>query len=240
MKRTFNASLVSFFLFWGMMAQAQTWLGGEIGMKWDVARSSSTGSGISARPVAGGMARGLTVSHYLVPFLEIQTGVNYQEYYMGQTYHAVFFDNFQSFTDIYRVGTCLQVPVRAKIHFPIEKDRWTVFGLVGNSLNLKREMEPSRIEQAGHAQLSYIYEGPVQKARVFPLAELGFGVAHKIKKHFQLTWTFSRYFGFAKVAESRITYNNGFSPIYYARIHSLGDYFRMTVGLSYEVFHLWN
>lgn len=223
------------------IGQNKTYLGLEIGPKFEVYQYTDNGDGLSTKPFFHSPIYGLTIGQELSKTFIVETGFFINDY--GESFRVE--------GDIgYRISNAIlayQIPLRLKARLNLIKDRLSLVSTIGYTLAINSDFgssgggssfsstsgafsnDSTRIEDVSNYSLQ----------RHYGLLETGLGLEYQLPNSLTLSLSANYMTGFKKVVDMDVDYWINDGPQQSANVFSNGDYFSIVFGIKYPISKIW-
>lgn len=223
------------------IGQNKTYLGLEIGPKYEVYQYTDNGNGLYTKPAFFSPIYGLTIGQELNKTFIFETGFYLNDY--GESYRIR--------GDIgYRTSNAIlayQIPLRLKARLNLIEDKLSIVSTIGYTLAINSDFgssgtgssfssttgspsnDSTRIEDVSNYSLQ----------RSYGLLETGVGLEYQFPNSLTLSLSANYMTGFKKVVDIDVRYWINDGPEQSASVFSNGDYFSMVFGVKYPISRIW-
>lgn len=224
-----------------LMAQNKSYLGLELGPKFELYQATDNGTGIIIKPFFFSPILGLTLGHELNPFL-IETGFYLNSY--GESFRIEGEGNGYNASNAI---LAFQIPIRLKVRIPIIKDRLSFLPSIGYTFAINNDFESSgssasfsvssdgRFNDSTRVEATSIYGFE----KTYGLLEAGLGFDYTFDNHLVLSMGANYLHGFKRVVELDVKYWINDGPEQTGTVYSNGGYFNIVFGLKYPIGEEW-
>lgn len=222
-----------------LSAQLRTYLGVDVGPKWEVYRFEDQGEGVYTRPFFHAPIVSVNVGQDVHPNFRLETGFSYVQY--GASYR---FRNTQS-RGIYSAATTYQVPLRVKARFGLgSSENFRIMPTLGYVLGINENYSSSGTG-------NFLFTGPsgvlfsqdtsrYDLQRIFHLLQTGLTLEFQIRQGPIIALGGSYFTGLKRLIDVDVSYSINGSPITHADVYSNGNYFTFTLGFYYPISRIWS
>ena len=216
-----------------MRGQRATYLGLEIGPKFEVYRYTDNGNYLYTKPFFDTPVFGITIGQKINKTFLAETGLYFVDY--GESYRLRKSDFYFTTNAIF----VYQIPFRLKARLNLIEDRLNLTGTVGYSLNINSEFT-----SMGFTIFSY-YDGQDSifsvdtsdygLRKTYPLLETGLALEYQFKNRMVLYFAGHYFFGLTRVINIDVYYKTNNEPYKYANVYSKGDYYSFVLGVKFPI-----
>ncbi|MDG1914845.1 MAG: hypothetical protein P8I55_09690 [Crocinitomix sp.] len=221
--------------------QNSTYLGIEIGPKFEVYQSTDNGNGLYTKPFFFSPIYGLTIGQEINNTFTLETGFFVNNY--GKSYRI----EGEGFGRVTNALVAYQIPLRLKAHINLLKDKLSLLTTVGCTFAINGDYGSSG---SGSSFSSSIYSSNNDSTRTecistyslkksYGLIEAGLALEYKFKNSLRLSLTANYLTGLSRVVETDVKYwiNDGQEQT--GTVFSNGDYYSIKLGIKYPISNLW-
>jgi hypothetical protein len=220
-----------------LLAQKNTYIGGEGALNRDVYDIIDNGTLLKKVPLISGYF-GLNIRQDLTPKVFVETGLLRKYYNEG-----IGFKVFGGFSEGDAIN-CWFIPFRLGTRINIHKHKIDLVPVIGYTLAINSDygygdggMGGDII--SGHDTIYYSVYSKLSLTRSFPLLQTGMGVEFILLRTVLVSVAANYYTGFKNVIEQNIQYTHN-STTYTATGLSKGELVSFGVAVKYPISHLWN
>lgn len=222
--------------------QNSTYLGTEIGPKFEVYQSTDNGNGLFTKPFFFSPIFGLTIGQEINNTFTLETGFFINHY--GESYRIK--------GDVlgYSASNALvafQIPLRLKARMNLLKNKLILVSTVGYTFAINGDYGSSGTGSSFSSSVSSSNNDSTRTEHIstyslkkyYGLIETGLALDYKFKNSLRLYLTANYLTGLSKVVETDVKYWINDSPEQTGTVFSNGDYYSIILGIKYPVSNLW-
>lgn len=224
------------------LGQNSTYLGIEIGPKFEVYQSTDNGNGLYTKPFFFSPIYGLTIGQEINNTFTLETGIFVNNY--GESYRIEGEDFGYSASNALVV---YQIPLRLKARLNLLKDKLSLVTTVGYTIAINGDYGSSGSGSSFSSSISssnndstrteYISTYSLKKS--YGLIEAGLALDYKFKNSLRLYLAANYLTGFSRVVETDVKYWIDDGPEQTGTVFSNGDYYSIIIGLKYPISKVW-
>ncbi len=222
--------------------QNSTYLGVEIGPKFEVYQSTDNGNGLYTKPFFFSPIYGLIIGQEINNTFTLETGFFVNNY--GESYR-IEGENFG-----YSASNALvayQIPLRLKARQNLLKNKLSLVTTVGYTFAINGDYGSigsgsslsSSIHSANNDITRTEYISTYSLKKSYGLIEAGLALDYKFKSSVRLYLAANYLAGLSRVVETDVKYWINDGPKQTGTVFSNGDYYSIIIGLKYPVSELW-
>ncbi|MDB4107460.1 hypothetical protein N9595_03235 [Bacteroidia bacterium] len=223
--------------------QNSTYLGIELGPKFEVYQSTDNGNGLYTKPFFFSPIFGLTIGKEINETFLLETGLQINEY--GKSYRI----KGEGFGG-YGVSNALdayQIPLRLKTRLNLLKDKLSLVTSVGYTFAINGDYGStgsgssfsSGSSSAGIDSTRSKHTSTYSLKKSYGLIETGLALEYKFKNSIRLSLAANYMTGLSRVVEADVKYWINDGPEQTGTVFSNGDYYSIFIGLKYPICELW-
>ena len=232
--------LLPFFSF----GQNSTYLGIEIGPKFEVYRSTDNGNGLYTKPFFFSPIYGLTVGQDINNTFTLETGFFVNNY--GESFRIEGEGDVFGY-DASNALVAYLIPLRLKAQLNLLKDRLSLVTTIGYTFAINSDYGSSGSGSSFSSSTSPQYNDSTRTEYVsnyslkktYGLIETGLALDYKFKNSMILSLSANYLTGLSRVVETDVKYWINDEPEQTGTVFSNGDYFSLIIGLKYPISELW-
>jgi hypothetical protein len=226
------------------IGQNKTYLGVEVGPKFEIYDYTDNGDGLYTKPFFFSPIWGVTLGQELNQTFMLETGFYVNDY--GESFRIE--GDWGASYSASNAILAFQVPARLKARINLLKDKLSIVPSVGFTLAINNDYESSGAGSSfttssnpqfnDSTRTEYISNYNLQ--RIYGLVEGGIGLEYKFKNSMIMYLSGSYLAGFKPVVDLDVTYRINDEPAQTANVFSDGSYYNVVVGLKYPISNLWS
>lgn len=223
-------------------SQNNTYIGLEIGPKFEIYQHADNGNGLSTKPFFFSPIYGLTIGQEFNNIFTFETGFYINDY--GQSYRI----EGEGFG--YGASNALlafQIPLRLKARLNIVKNRLSLVTTIGYTFAINSDygssgsgssFSNSNLPQYNDSTRSE-YLSTYSLKKTYGLIETGLALNYKFKNSVTLSFAANYLSGMSRIVEADVKYWINDGPEQTGTVFSNGDYYCITLGIKYPISNLW-
>lgn len=224
------------------LGQNSTYLGIEIGPKFEVYQSTDNGNGLYTKPFFFSPIYGLTIGREINSTFTLETGFFVNNY--GESYRI----EGEDFG--YRASNALvayQMPLRLKARINLLKDKLSLVTTVGYTFAINGDYGSSGSGSSFSSSISSSNNDSTRTEDIstyslkksYGLIEAGLALDYKFKNSLRLYLSANYLTGLSRVVETDVKYWINDGPEQTGTVFSNGDYYSIILGIKYPISNLW-
>ena len=221
--------------------QNSTYLGIEIGPKFEVYQSTDNGNELYTKPFFFSPIYGLTIGQEINNTFTLETGFFVNNY--GESYRIEGEGGYGASNAL----VAYQIPLRLKAQLNLLKDRLSLVTTIGYTFAINSDYGSSGSGSSFSSSTSPQYNDSTRTEYVSTynlkktcgLIETGLALNYKFKNSMILSLAANYLTGFSRVVETDVKYWINDEPSQTGTVFSNGDYFSVIIGLKYPISELW-
>lgn len=221
--------------------QNKTYVGLEIGPKFEIYQSEDNGADLYTKPFFYSPVYGLTIGQELNKIFTVETGLYINDY--GQSYRLEGDFGYSASNAL----VAYQIPLRLKARLNVIKDRVSIVPTIGYTFALNNDFGSSG---SGGGFTSTMgapfndstrteYRSNYSLRRNYGLIEAGVAFEYKLKSPLVLYLSANYLKGLQRVVEIDVQYWINDTPEQTATVFSNGDYYSVVFGIKYPISNFW-
>ena len=222
--------------------QISTYLGIEIGPKFEVYQSTDNGNGLYTKPFFFSPIYGLTIGQEINNTFTLETGFFVNDY--GESYRI----EGEGFG--YASSNALlayQIPLRLKAQLNLLEDKLSLVTTIGYTFAINNDYGSigygssfsSSISSSNNDSTRTEYISNYGLKKSYGLIEAGLALDYKFKNSLRLVLALNYLTGLSRVVETDVKYCINEKPEQTGTVFSNGDYFSIVLGIKYPISNLW-
>lgn len=223
------------------IGQNKTYLGFEIGPKFEIYQYEDNGDALYTRPFFFSPVYGLTLGQELNKTLSLETGFYINDY--GESYRIEGDWGYSSSNAF----LAYQIPLRLKARLDLVRERLSLAGTVGYTLGFNNDFGSAGAGAAFSASSNGEYNDSTRTQhisnysfnRVFGLIETGVALDYTMKNSLSLYLSANYLAGLNRMVELDVSYWINDEPEQTATVYSNGNYYSIVFGVRYPISNLW-
>jgi len=233
----------AFFIFLPLLAigQDKTYLGVELGPKFEIYQYQDNGDGLYTKPFFYSPIYGLTIGRELNKTFVSEIGLIINDY--GESFRIEGDAGYGTSDAI----LAIQIPLRLKARLKIIKEKLDLVTTIGYHLAINTDYGSSG---SGTSFWSSSVPGSNDSTRTetksnysfnktYGLIETGIGLAYKFNNSLNLFLSANYLTGVKRIIEVEVDYRINDAPVQTGTVFSNGSYFSVVLGLRYPISQLW-
>lgn len=238
-----------FFLPFFSFGQNNTYVGFEIGPKFEKYQYIDNGDGLYTKPFFFRPIYGITIEREINKTFTGEIGFYINEY--GESYRikGSFINGQSNGIDAY------QIPFRLKARLSLIEDRLNITTTIGYTLAINDSYYSRSIGGSGYKFPNGANNSPFSEyndstrststsnysfKKTYGLIETGIALEYKFKNAISLNLAANYLTGFSKIIEIDVEYWINDGPKQTGVVFSNGDYFSVVLGIKYPINNLWS
>jgi len=224
------------------LGQNSTYLGIEIGPKFEVYQSTDNGNGLYTKPFFFSPIYGLAIGREINNTFTFETGFFVNNY--GESYRI----EGEDFG--YRASNALvayQMPLRLKARINLLKDKLSLVTTVGYTFAINGDYGSSGSGSSFSSSISSSNNDSTRTEDIstyslkksYGLIEAGLALDYKFKNSLRLYLSANYLTGLSRVVETDVKYWINDGPEQTGTVFSNGDYYSIILGIKYPISNLW-
>ena len=224
------------------LGQNSTYLGIEIGPKFEVYQSTDNGNGLYTKPFFFSPIYGLAIGREINNTFTFETGFFVNNY--GESYRI----EGEDFG--YRASNALvayQIPLRLKARINLLKDKLSLVTTVGYTFAINGDYGSSGSGSSFSSSISSSNNDSTRTEDIstyslkksYGLIEAGLALDYKFKNSLRLYLSANYLTGLSRVVETDVKYWINDGPEQTGTVFSNGDYYSIILGIKYPISNLW-
>jgi hypothetical protein len=223
-------------------SQNSTYLGIEIGPKFEVYQSTDNGNGLYTKPFFFSPIYGLTIGQEITNTFTLETGFSVNNY--GESYRIEGEDFGYSASNAL---IAYQIPLRLKARMKLLKDKLSLVTTVGYTFAINGNYGSSGSGYSFSSSTSPQYNDSTRAEYVsnyslkktYGLIEAGLALDYKFKNSLRLYLSANYLTGLSRVVETDVKYWINDGPEQTGTVISNGNYQSIIIGMKFPVSNLW-
>jgi hypothetical protein len=227
-----------------VMGQNKTYLGIEIGPKFDMYRYEDNGDGLYTKPLFFSPVYGLTIGQELSQTFTVETGFFVNDY--GQSFRIRGDDFGYSASN---AVLAYQIPLRLKARLKVIGEGLALVPTIGYTLAINTDSGSGGsgsgvTRSAGFGfqndSTRTQYTSTYSSQKTYGLLETSLALESKLSPSLTLYLAANYMTGFHRVVDMEVKYWINDLPEQSGTVFSNGDYLSIVLGIKYPISHLWN
>lgn len=220
------------------LAQKSTFIGVEIGPKYDIYDYTDNTDRLYTKPFFYSPAYGLTIGQELNKTITLETGIYFNDY--GESYIIEGDIGYGATNAIF----VTQIPLRLKANLQLLKDKLNLVGTVGYTFSFNSSGGTgtgsfTSISPFNGDTLNSSYTSNYDLKSAYGLFETGLALELQFRNSSRLYLAANYLVGSSRVVESEVTYSYNSEPEQRGTVFSYGNYYSIVVGYKYPTSKFW-
>ena len=222
--------------------QNSTYLGIEIGPKFEVYQSTDNGNGLYTKPFFFSPIYGLTIGQEINNTFTLETGFFVNDY--GESFRIV--------GEGFGYGSrnalvAYQIPLRLKAHLNLFEDKLSLVTTIGYTFAINNDYGSSGSGYSFSSSASSSNNDSTRTEHMstyglkkyYGLIEAGLALDYKFKNSLRIFLAVNYLTGLSRVVETDVKYWINDEPEQTGTVFSNGDYYSIVLGIKYPISNLW-
>ena len=220
------------------LSQNATYVGIEVGPKFEIYQSVDNGDRLSTKPFFFNPIYGFVLGQELSNVFAVETGFFVNNY--GESYR-VEGDDFG--TVAYSAIIAFQIPLRLKARMSLVRNTLSLTSTVGYTIAINNDYGSSGSGSSSidfnNNSVSSNHTSNYSLQKTYGLIEAGLGLDYRFKNSLRLSLAANYLAGLSKVIEVDVMYRVNSEPEQQGTVFSNGDYFSLVFGVKYPISNFW-
>lgn len=222
--------------------QNSTYLGIEVGPKFEVYQSTDNGNGLYTKPFFFSPIYGLTIAQEINNAFTLETGFFVNDY--GESFRIV--------GEGFGYGSrnalvAYQIPLRLKAHLNLFEDKLSLVTTIGYTFAINNDYGSSGSGYSFSSSASSSNNDSTRTEHMstyglkkyYGLIEAGLALDYKFKNSLRIFLAVNYLTGLSRVVETDVKYWINDEPEQTGTVFSNGDYYSIVLGIKYPISNLW-
>lgn len=223
------------------IGQNRTYIGLEVGPKFEVYQSVDNGDALYTQPFFYSPIYGLTIGQEINPHFTVETGMYLNNY--GESYRIEGENGYQAGDGL----LVYQIPLRLKARLDLIKEKLSLVTTVGYTIAINTDYGSSGSGSGFTSSTNPLFTDSIRTEdisdysfqKTYGLLETGLALEYQFNNSFILSLAGNYMTGFGRISQLDVTYKINNEPEQTGTVFSNGDYFSVVVGLKYPISNLW-
>ena len=222
--------------------QNLTYLGIEVGPKFEVYQSTDNGNGLYTKPFFFSPIYGLTIGQEINNAFTLETGFFVNDYGESFRIEGEGFGYGSS-----NALVAYQIPLRLKAHLNLLEDKLSLVTTIGYTFAINNDYGSSGSGSSFSSSASSSNNDSTRTEHMstyslkksYGLIEAGLALDYKFKNSLRLYLAVNYLTGLSRVVETDVKYWINDEPEQTGTVFSNGDYYSIVLGIKYPISNLW-